>query len=106
MALESRACGLLGEVACSGSARERAGGAGPALPAFADGEGARHAIGLPVVVGGAVVAVLYADAEIGNGAPAGWPDRLGAVTRHASRVLEALTLHQAVARRAKRPGRR
>jgi hypothetical protein len=52
---------------------------------------------LPVRVGGEVVAVLYADAARPD-APspdARWPAVLEVLVRHASRVLEAMTVQQA-----------
>ena len=52
---------------------------------------------IPVSVGGEVVAVLYADATRRNeGSPgARWPAILEVLTRHASRVLEAMTVQKA-----------
>lgn len=69
-----------------------------AVPPFARDAQERHALALPVTVGGAVVAVLYADAPPLEGpSPASrWPAVLDVLTRHASRVLEAMTVQQAV----------
>lgn len=47
----------------------------------------------PVTVGGRVVAILYADAAQ-SAKP--WPVMLEVLTRHASRLLESMTLHKAV----------
>lgn len=105
MTLELEDAGLLGEVARSGRAHERAGEVGPALPTFAADDGVRHAVGLPVAVGSSVIAVLYADAPPGTGDPGRWPDRLELMTRHAGRVLEALTFRQAATRWARQPRR-
>jgi hypothetical protein len=69
------------------------------LPAFArDGGGARFALALPIVVGGAVVAVLYADrpADDAAGDEDRWSATLDVLAHYASKVLEALTVHQAV----------
>jgi hypothetical protein len=61
------------------------------------GAGARDALALPVVVGGAVVAVLYADATSGSlRETEEWPSMLDLLARHASKVLEALTVQQAI----------
>ena len=65
---------------------------GPGLPG-ADG---RDAGAFPITIGGAVVAVLYADAPGGDGAPeARWPAAFEVLSRHASRVLEAITIQRA-----------
>lgn len=68
----------------------------PRLPPFASNSGEHHAMALPVRVGGEVVAVLYADAP--GHQPASdprWPAVLEVLARHASRVLEALTVQKA-----------
>lgn len=69
----------------------------PGLPPFAGGSGARHATALPVLVAGHVVAVLYADApQVETPSSASrWPAVLEVLVRHASRVLEAMTVQQA-----------
>lgn len=69
----------------------------PALPPFAQDAGTRHAIALPVTVGGSVIAVLYADAPRLDtpSASSRWPALLDVLVRHASRVLEAMTVQQA-----------
>ena len=69
----------------------------PALPPFAQTAGARHAMALPIAVGGHVVAVLYADAPRADtpSASSRWPAVLEMLARHASRALEALTVQQA-----------
>jgi hypothetical protein len=53
-------------------------------------------LAVPVVVGGRVVAVVYADAVSINGqherpVPSGWPELIEILARHAGRCLEALT---------------
>ncbi len=69
----------------------------PALPPFAQDAGARHALALPVTVGGVVVAVLYGDApRLDRPSDSSrWPAMLDVLARHASRVLEAMTVQQA-----------
>jgi hypothetical protein len=69
----------------------------PALPPFAQDAGSRHALALPITVAGAVVAVLYADAARAEtpSASSRWPAILDVLARHASRVLEAMTVQQA-----------
>jgi len=70
---------------------------GARLPSFAGNSDGLHAIALPVRVGGEIVAVLYADAPrvedpTGDGR---WPAVLEVLARHASRVLEAMTVQKA-----------
>ncbi|MFM8534054.1 MAG: hypothetical protein ACKOEC_10815 [Acidimicrobiia bacterium] len=53
-------------------------------------------LAVPVIVGGRVVAVVYADAVSINGqherpGPRGWPELIEVLARHAGRCLEALT---------------
>ncbi len=53
-------------------------------------------LAVPVIVGGRVVAVVYADAVSINGqherpVPSGWPELIEVLARHAGRCLEALT---------------
>ena len=94
--------GLLGEVSRTGApasshAGEFAGRTALALPSFAGSGAGRHALALPVLVGGTVVAVLYADATRSDlpSAESGWPAMLEVLVRHASRVLEAMMVAQA-----------
>jgi len=103
--------GLAGAVVKTGVAASRPAdaGDGPGLPAFAvnsdGGEEARYAMALPVRVGGEVVAVLYADAPRLD-APSSdsrWPAILEVLVRHASRVLEAMTVEQAAGLSLPRP---
>lgn len=77
----------------------------PALPPFAQTAGVRHAMALPIVVGGQVVAVLYADAPRPDtpSASSRWPAVLEILARHASRVLEAMTVQQAAGFSLPRP---
>lgn len=68
----------------------------------ADGPGFEHlppdrrGLAVPVLVGGRVVAVLYADGLTGDGhdehaVPSPWPEVVEVLARHAGRCLEALT---------------
>jgi len=99
--------GLAGAVLTSGVAASRPSDAvdGPGLPPFAGHAGDRHAMALPVRVGGEVVAVLYADAPRVNepSSDARWPAILEVLARHASRVLEAMTVQQAAGLSLPRP---
>ena len=78
----------------------RAAGDPGRVPAFAAGADARDAAALPVVVAGAVVAVLYADAPGGAADPRRWQDDLDVLARYTSRVLETITVQQATGVRA------
>ena len=80
---------------------------GPALPPFAADAGGGHAMALPVRVGGEVVAVLYADAARPDApsSDARWPAVLEVLVRHASRVLEAMTVQQAAGLSLPKPKR-
>jgi len=96
--LVPEAAGLVGEAAQSGTSKERQTENGSDLPAFAAGCGPRHAVALPVEVGGSVIAVLYADrAEADSQDAARWPAILDVMARHAGRVLEAVTVRHAAA---------
>jgi hypothetical protein len=77
----------------------------PALPPFAQDIGTRHALALPVTVGGTVIAVLYADAPRLDtpSASSRWPAVLDVLARHASRALEAMTVQQAAGLSLPRP---
>ncbi len=67
-------------------------------------------LAVPVIVGGRVVAVVYADAVSISGqqerpVPSGWPELIEILARHAGRCLEALT-SQKTAPRIATPGAR
>lgn len=55
----------------------------------------RMGLAVPVIVGGRVVAVVYADAVAVDGhqrhVPSGWPELIEVLARHAGRCLEGLT---------------
>ncbi len=59
----------------------------------------RMGLAVPVVVGGRVVAVVYADGVTQDGrerpVPSGWPEVIEVLARHAGRCLEALTTQRA-----------
>lgn len=97
--LDVEQAGLAGVVLESGVAASRTadGGDGPALPLFAGDAADRDAMALPILVGGEVVAVLYADAlrADSSGADARWRLTLEVITRYGSRVLETITVLQA-----------
>jgi len=61
----------------------------------------RMGLAVPVVVGGRVVAVVYADGVTLDGherpVPSGWPEVIEVLARHAGRCLEALTQQRAAA---------
>jgi hypothetical protein len=84
--------GPLGEAVRGGRGVSR----GEDLPAFAAGSGQRYAVTMPVTVGGAVVAILYADGPDADkeNEPA-WPARLDVLARYAGRMLESITIRQA-----------
>jgi hypothetical protein len=58
----------------------------------------RMGLAVPVVVGGRVVAVVYADAVTLDGeerpVPSSWPESIEVLARHAGRCLEALTVQK------------
>jgi hypothetical protein len=65
----------------------------PPLPSFAQGAGIRDGLAIPIMLGGTVAAVLYADTPSdGPAASSRWPATLDVLVRHASRVLEAMTI--------------
>jgi len=110
--LDMTAAGLAGAVVNSGVTLSRAGiepgedgTRQPALPSFAQDAGARHAVALPILVGGRVVAVLYGDAERSDSpsTTSRWPATLEVLVRHASRALEAVTVQRAAGLSLSRP---
>lgn len=95
--LDAEHAGVIGEAVTSGTGRECVNGDG-SLPAFAAGSGARRALAVPVEVAGSVIAVLYADAAgADRSEEARWPEMVETMTRHAGRVLEAMTVRHAAA---------
>jgi hypothetical protein len=94
--------GLLGRV-CETAAPATSDGSALALPSFAGDGAGRRAVALPVLVGGTVVAVLYADAPRAAEDVA-WPAVLEVLARHASRMIEAIMVAQASGVRIPRSG--
>lgn len=84
--------GIVGEAASAAAARSVVAGgeAGGALPAFLTLPSGANAVAVPVMVGGAVGAIVYGDD--GGGEPAaGWRESIEILARHAGRCLEGLT---------------
>lgn len=73
----------------------RDGHAAAAGPGFEKLSEDRMGLAVPVIVGGRVVAVVYADGVSMDGhelpVPSGWPEVIEVLARHAGRCLEALT---------------
>jgi hypothetical protein len=68
-------------------------------PGFAHLPDDRMGLAVPVIVGGRVVAVVYADGVTHDGrdqiVPSSWPEVIEILARHAARCLEALTVQKA-----------
>lgn len=73
----------------------RDGHAAAAGPGFEHLPADRMGLAVPVIVGGRVVGVIYADGVSMDGrerpVPSGWPEVIEVLARHAGRCLEALT---------------
>ena len=73
----------------------RDGQAAAAGPGFERLPADRMGLAVPVIVGGRVVSVIYADGVTFDGherpVPSGWPEVIEVLARHAGRCLEALT---------------
>jgi hypothetical protein len=95
IALSFAESGIIGDVVRSGA--PAAGGKGTtAAPPFAGLGADRPTLAVPIVVGGAVVAVLYADqGGAGESVREPWSAALEVIARHAARSLEALTAFRA-----------
>lgn len=91
--------GFLAHVVESGAALTVLPGApeNEALPPFLLPPDGRAGLALPILVGGRVVAVLYADDATADApvVPSDWPEVAEVAARHAGRCLEALTLARA-----------
>jgi hypothetical protein len=89
--------GVIGmAVAAARVVSTRDGQAAAAGPGFEKLSADRTGLAVPVIVGGRVVAVVYADGVSMDGqhetsVPSGWPEVIEVLTRHAGRCLEALT---------------
>jgi hypothetical protein len=93
--------GLLGRAVETAAPASTGDAADPhgSLPSFLVAPAGRVGFALPIVVGGRVVAVLYAD-DAGSEAPvvpSNWPEIAEVLARHAGRCLEVLTLSRAAA---------
>lgn len=95
-------CGVIGQAVSAArpiGTHEAAPGTGG--PGFADLPSDRLGFAVPVIVGGRVVAVVYADSVEPAGqeptVPSGWPETIEILARHAARVLEALTVQKTTA---------
>jgi hypothetical protein len=70
-------------------------------PGFAQLPADRMGFAVPVIVGGRVVAVVYADSVAADGrdhaVPSGWPEVIEVLARHAARCLEALSVQKTAA---------
>jgi hypothetical protein len=69
-------------------------------PGFAPLPSDRMGLAVPMIVGGRVVAVVYADSVAPDGheatVPNGWPELVEVLARHAARCLETLTVQRVV----------
>lgn len=79
----------------------RDGQSAAAGPGFETLAADRMGLAVPVIVGGRVVAVVYADGVSFDGherpVPSGWPEVIEVLARHAGRCLEALTTKRSAA---------
>jgi hypothetical protein len=99
--------GVVGQAVRLGSSQQHRNGDSAQLPSFASADDPRDAIALPVQVGGSVIAVLYADAaRTDRPEDPEWLDTIDAMTKHAGRALEAMTVRQAAALWTPRQGAR
>jgi hypothetical protein len=92
--------GVIAEAVRTGSTASGETGGEAGAPRFAALEKGHESLAVPVTLGGAAVAVLYADeGAVAGHAPAHgrqtWPEALEILTRHAARSLEALTAAKA-----------
>jgi translation initiation factor IF-2 len=87
------AAGGLGAAVQRRARAEVAAGQASGPLAFMDLPGADIGVAVPVIVGGDVAAVVYGDdgGSAERVVPAGWPETLELLSRHASRCLEAQT---------------
>jgi len=96
--LDPAESGVVGQAVQSGAGQQHRNGDATLLPVFAQADGPRDAAALPVQVGGSVIAVLYADAaRADRPEDPEWLDTIDAMTKHAGRVLEAMTVRRAAA---------
>jgi hypothetical protein len=101
--------GVIGmAVAAARVVSTRDGQAAAAGPGFEKLSADRTGLAVPVIVGGRVVAVVYADGVSMDGhetsVPSGWPEVIEVLTRHAGRCLEALTTQKTAPPKIHAPG--
>src|SRR5688572_18164505 len=92
-------CGVIGHaVATARAVTTRDSQSASVGPGFEKIPPDRMGMAVPVVVGGRVVAVVYADAVSLDGherpVPSSWPELIEVLARHAGRCLEALTVQK------------
>jgi hypothetical protein len=92
-------CGVIGHaVATARAVTTRDSQSASVGPGFEKIPPDRMGLAVPVVVGGRVVAVVYADAVTLDGherpVPSSWPELIEILARHAGRCLEALTVQK------------
>lgn len=92
-------CGVIGHaVATARAVTTRDSQSASVGPGFEKIPPDRMGLAVPVVVGGRVVAVVYADAVSLDGherpVPSSWPELIEVLARHAGRCLEALTVQK------------
>lgn len=87
-------------VGAARTATTRDGAAAASGPGFAPLPSDRMGLAVPMIVGGRVVAVVYADSvgpdDVEPTVPNGWPECVEVLARHAARCLESLTVQRAV----------
>ena len=97
--------GVIGVAASSSRAATTRNGAADG-PGFEDLPADRMGLAMPVLVGGRVVAIVYADGISGEAhdqvVPSPWPEAIEVLARHAGRCLEALTAQKVSAPAAAR----
>jgi hypothetical protein len=93
--LSADAAGIAGTAVREGRVLTHAGDSGN-LPSFVSSADIYEASAFPVTVAGAVVAVLYGDVADERLPDSTWIADVEVLARHASRVLEAITMQQAM----------
>ncbi|MDP1570832.1 MAG: hypothetical protein Q8L86_12615 [Vicinamibacterales bacterium] len=93
--------GVVGHAVGAGrTTTTRDGASSAAGPGFAPLPADRMGLAVPMIVGGRVVAVVYADSVGPDGhettVPNGWPELVEVLARHAARCLETLTVQRVV----------
>jgi hypothetical protein len=99
--------GVIGHAIAAGRAVTTGDGQAAAIgPGFETLPANTSGLAVPVIVGGRVVAVVYADSVSVAGqrqVPSSWPELIEVLARHAGRCLEALT-SKATAPKIQTPG--